>query len=126
MRHPPPAGPWLVLLALAGACSPPPPASLAAEISCVPEASPLRQRCTVRLRDRATDRAVEDARVTLTADMPSMPLVHSVAPVAATPGPGPGTYQGTLELEMAGRWVVAVRVQGPVADQLTHTLDIAP
>jgi len=119
-------GAWLALLALGGACGAPSPASVAAEVSCVPEASVLRQRCTVRLSDRRTGRALEGATVTLTADMPSMPLAHSVPPVTATPGDRPGTYQGALELEMTGRWVVAIRVKGPVNDQLTHTLDVSP
>jgi hypothetical protein len=114
---------WLALAAVA-ACAAPPPGSVDAEVACAPEGSPLRQRCTVRLSDRKTGRAVEGATVTLTADMPSMPLAHSVRPVAATAGPRPGTYRGILELEMAGRWVVAIRLEGPVKDQLTHTLDV--
>jgi hypothetical protein len=92
-------------------------------VSCVPATHALRQRCAVTLTDRVTGRRVEGATVTLSADMPSMPLAHTVRPVTATPGP-PGTYSGVLELEMAGRWVIAVRIGGPVNDQLTHTLDI--
>jgi hypothetical protein len=113
----------LALGALA-ACAAPPPASVAAVVTCAPAESPLRQRCTVRLSDRRSGRAIEGATVTLTADMPSMPLAHGVRPVAATAGAQRGTYQGTIELEMAGRWVVAIRIEGPVRDQLTHTLDV--
>lgn len=116
---------WLVLGALAASCAPPPPAAVAAEVSCSPEGSALRQRCRVRLTDRRNGRPVEGATVTLQADMPSMPLAHSVRPVVATPL-GSGTYQGTLELEMVGRWVVAVRIAGPVSDQVTHALDVNP
>ncbi|HEV8309118.1 MAG TPA: FixH family protein [Methylomirabilota bacterium] len=117
--------PLLLLLGAVGlGCSPPPPAAVAVEVACAPEATPLRQRCRVRLTDRHTGRAVEGATVTLAAEMPSMPLLHRVRPVTAAPGPQPGTYQGTLELEMAGRWVVAVRISRPLNDQVTHTLDV--
>src|SRR5262249_23122367 len=88
----------LLLGALTLGCTPPARAWTAAEIACAPEAQPLRQRCTVRLTDRRTGRPVDGAAITLTADMPSMPLGHSVRPVTATPGPQAGTYQGTLEL----------------------------
>ncbi len=111
---------------LAAGCAAPPPTSVAAEVTCAPETSALRQRCAVRLTDRRTGHPVEGATVTLSADMPSMPLAHAVRPVTATAGPRAGAYVGTLELEMAGRWVVAVRIAGPVNDQVTHTLDVNP
>lgn len=107
-------------------CAPPAPASITAEVACAPEANVLRQRCRVRLTDRRTGRPVEGATVTLTADMPSMPLAHSVRPVTATPDAPAGTYQGTLELEMAGRWVIAARIAGPVQDQVTHPIEVTP
>jgi hypothetical protein len=116
----------LLLCALGAACSPPAPPAVAVDVSCAPAGSPLRQRCSVRLTDRRTGGAVPGATVTLHADMPSMPLAHGVRPVPARPGPGAGTYEGTLDLEMAGRWVVAVRVTGPVNDQVTHVLDVGP
>jgi len=112
------------MVLLATGCTPPPPMSLAAVVSCAPEARPLRQRCTVRLSDRRTGRAVTGAAVTLHADMPSMPLAHNVPPVTAAPGPQPGTYQAVLELDMTGRWVIAVRVAAPVRDQLTHVIEV--
>lgn len=114
----------LVVVLLAPACSPPTPLALAVGVSCAPDTDALRQRCTVTLTDRRTARRVEGATVTLEADMPSMPLAHSVRPVRAVPGPEPGTYHGTLELAMTGRWVIAVRVAGPLRDQVTHTIDV--
>lgn len=117
----------LVLLgAFTAACTPPAPGSVAAEVACVAESSALRQRCRVRLTDRRTGRPVEGATVTLTADMPSMPLAHSARPITAAPAGAAGTYQGMLELEMAGRWVVAVRIAGPVQDQVTHPIEVNP
>lgn len=114
----------LALLALAAGCLPPGPPSVRAELSCVPEGAVLRQRCTVTLTDRRTGQGVGGATVTLHADMPSMPLVHAVRPVTATPGARAGSYHGTLELEMSGRWVIAVRIAGPVNDQITHILEV--
>ena len=114
----------LILALLAAACSPPTPAALDVRVACAADGRVLRQRCTVRLADRRTGRPLEGATVSLHADMPSMPLAHSVPPAAATPGVEPGTYQGVLELEMAGRWIIAVRIAGPVRDQVTHTIDV--
>lgn len=114
----------LVLALLPSACSPPAPRALDIRVSCAPEGHALRQRCAVTLTDRRTGRPVEGAAVSLHADMPSMPLAHSVRPVTATRGSPAGTYHGTLELEMTGRWVIAVRVAGPVHDQVTHAIDV--
>jgi hypothetical protein len=93
-------------------------------LTCRPEAGWLRYQCAVTLTERKDGRPIEGASVTLTADMPSMPLVHNVAPAAATPGPRPGTYVASLQLEMAGRWVVTIRVTGPAADAVTHDLEV--
>ena len=114
----------LLLAALFAACSPPTPMSLAVQVSCVPETQVLRQRCTVKLTDRNTGGPVKGATITLHADMPSMPLAHSVPPAAATAGTEPGTYHATLQLAMLGRWVIAVRIAGPVNDQATHAIDV--
>jgi hypothetical protein len=113
-----------LLLAVAAACAAPAPPSLAVEVACVPETHVLRQLCTVTLTDRGTGRPVEGARLILTADMPSMPLVHNVPPATALAGGRPGTYHGTLQLEMAGRWVVTVRVTAPVTDQFTQAIEV--
>jgi hypothetical protein len=107
-----------------GACAPPAPPALEARVLCAAEGHPLRQACTVTLAERGTGRPVEGARLTLSADMPSMPLQHRVKPAPAAPAAAPGTYRATLELEMPGRWVVAVRVTAPVSDQFTHALDV--
>lgn len=116
-------GAWILAAAFGAACSAPAPASLNAEISCKPEAQRLRTRCTVALTERGTGRRVDGAVVTLHADMPSMPLSHRVQPVEARPV-GEGRYQGSLELEMAGRWVVSARVTKPVSDQFTRVVDV--
>lgn len=114
---------WIAAAALGAACSAPAPAALSAEISCVPEAQRLRQRCTVVLTERGSGRRVDGAAVTLHADMPSMPLSHHVRPVEGRPA-GRGAYRGTLALEMTGRWVISARVTRPVSDQFTRVVDI--
>ena len=114
---------WLVAAAIGAACSAPGPPSLNAVISCKAEAERLRQRCTVVLTERETGRPVDDTAIRLHADMPSMPLSHHVPPVDARPV-GRGTYQGTLELEMPGRWVISARLTRPVSDQFTLVVDI--
>lgn len=58
------------------------------------------------------------AKVTLGADMPSMPMAHSVRPVTAKPGNTPGEYRAQLDLEMTGEWAVKLRLSGPVRDVL--------
>jgi hypothetical protein len=112
------------ILALGTGCSPPPPQAVNVALQCVPEGDVLHQRCTVHLTDRRTGRGVGGATITLLADMPSMPLVHSLAPVTAVPDSPPGTYRGTLTLQMAGRWVVVVRIAGPIRDQSAHVIDV--
>jgi hypothetical protein len=114
----------VVVAALVSGCSPPPPQAVSVALQCTAESHPLRQRCTVQVTDRGTGRGVAGATITLLADMPSMPLVHALPPVTAAPESPPGTYRATLTLEMAGRWVVQVRIAGPIADQTTHVIDV--
>lgn len=114
---------FVFALVLAG-CGSPSPSPLKAELTCAPEKVWLRYHCSVILADRKSGQPVEGASVVLTADMPSMPLVHNVAPASATPGARPGTYQAAIQFEMAGRWVITIRVTGPVADALSHDLEV--
>jgi hypothetical protein len=69
--------------------------------------------CLIRLQP-----PVEGARVTMSADMPSMPLAHQVRPVQAQPTKTPGEYRARLELEMTGEWAVKLRLSGAVRDVL--------
>lgn len=59
------------------------------------------------------------ASVTVSADMPSHPMVHNVRPVKAKPGKNPGEYLARLALDVHfGEWAVKLRLAGPVRDQL--------
>lgn len=72
--------------------------------------------CTVRLMRGG--QPLQGAGVTVGADMPSMPMAHSVKPAKAKPGAKPGEYKFRLELEMLGEWTLKLRLAGPVRDQL--------
>ena len=63
------------------------------------------------------------ARISVGADMPSMPMAHNVKPVKATPADRPGEYRATLDLDMQGEWAVKLRLSGPVRDLLVLHYD---
>lgn len=112
---------WLAVLVLVIGCESPPRATLTAEARCDPERG-LRRRCSVQLAE--ADRPLTGATVTLSADMPSMPLAHHVPPVTCAPGQAPGSYVGALDFEMPGRWMLGIRVAGPRSDYLTREVEI--
>ena len=60
--------------------------------------------CVVRLARAGAPLA--GAQVSIGADMPSMPMAHSIKPVKAKPGGKPGEYEARLDLEMAGEWAL--------------------
>ena len=72
--------------------------------------------CVVRLARSGAPLA--GAQVAIGADMPSMPMAHNIKPVKAKAGGKPGEYEARLDLEMAGEWVLKLRLSGPVRDQL--------
>ena len=69
--------------------------------------------CVIRLQP-----PMDGVQVTMSADMPSMPMAHQVRPVKAQPTKKPGEYRARLELEMTGEWAVKLRLAGAVRDQL--------
>jgi hypothetical protein len=72
--------------------------------------------CAIRI-DRGGE-PVSGLRITMGADMPSMPMAHHVKPTRAKPGKAAGEYRARLDLEMGGEWAVKLRLAGPVRDQL--------
>ena len=87
-----------------------------AELTCVPAGDRFAYDCTIHLSRGG--QPLPGATITVTADMPSMPMAHQVRPVAARPGAAPGEYEARLQLEMFGEWAVRLRLDGPVRDQL--------
>ena len=93
------------------------------DLGCEPTEVSFTYLCTLVIAD-PTGKPVEGAQVTLSADMPSMPMAHNVAPVKAQPVPGQaGSYQGRLVLEMTGEWVVRLRFDAPRPDIVVRKLD---
>jgi hypothetical protein len=57
-------------------------------------------------------------RISVSADMPSMPMQHNTAPVEAAPAKTPGEYRARLDLEMPGEWAVKLRLSGALREVL--------
>lgn len=93
------------------------------ELECASFGDGPQLECLVRLRT-ADGAPLRDAQVTLGASMPSMPMAHSVRPVAAGATERPGEYRGVLRLEMTGVWAVQVDVGGSVRDRVVRSLRI--
>ena len=87
-----------------------------AKLDCAYTGKDFTYDCKIRI-ERAGE-PLEGAQITIGADMPSMPLAHTVKPVRAQATKTPGEYRARLELEMTGEWAVKLRLAGPVRDQL--------
>jgi hypothetical protein len=87
-----------------------------ADLSCKATGTDFVFDCTIRLSRGG--KPLEGARITVGADMPSMPMAHNIRPVKAQPARAPGEYRAQLDLEMLGVWAVKLRLAGPVRDQL--------
>jgi hypothetical protein len=93
------------------------------ELTCQPTPTFMVYVCTIGIADPA-GKPVEGADMTVSADMPSMPMAHNVKPAKATPVAGqPGTYQSRLELEMLGEWAVKVQLKAPRPDVVVRKFD---
>ena len=86
---------------------------LKAQMECTPTGTDFVYDCVIHLKP-----ATAGVQITIGADMPSMPMAHNVKPVKAKPGKVPGEYRAQLDLEMAGDWVVKLRLSGAVRDVL--------
>jgi YtkA-like len=96
---------------------------LRVDLGCQPTEIALTYLCTLDISD-AAGKPVDGAAITLSADMPSMPMAHNVRPVKAEPvADQPGRYHGRLTLEMLGEWAVKLRVESPRPDVLIRKLD---
>jgi hypothetical protein len=71
-----------------------------------PSGTTLQYDCSIMLTNARTSEPLGGVTLTVGADMPSMPMMHNVRPVAATPGAQAGTYQARLTLEMHGDWAL--------------------
>ena len=105
-----------------------PAAALAGErpavnVDCRPTGERLVFHCTFDVMGRKSRRPVEGAAFKVGADMPSMAMAHNVEPIRPAPVPGkPGSYQGTLALEMLGDWALKITFDAPVRDVVIRKL----
>ena len=103
---------WLILVVLFSS----PAASAqktAAKLDCKYTGKDFVYDCVIRL-----DPPAEGVHVTVSADMPSMPMAHNIKPVKAGQTKILGQYRARLDLEMTGEWAVKLRLGGTVRDQL--------
>jgi hypothetical protein len=91
---------------------------VAASVDCKAAAGKFVYDCIIKLSNARTSAPLEQASLTVGADMPSMPMAHNVRPVIAKATGTPGEYQARLTLEMHGDWAVRLKIGGPLKDQL--------
>ena len=97
-----------------------------ADVACSPTPTALQYDCIIKLTNARTNEPLSGVTLTVGADMPSMPMMHNVRPVAATPGAQPGTYQARLLLEMHGDWALQLNLSGRLRDRVVTTLRFDP
>ena len=97
-----------------------------ADVACRPTATVLQYDCAITLTHARTSEPLSGATLTVGADMPSMPMMHNVRPVKATPGEKSGTYQVNLTLEMHGDWALQLNVSGLLRDRVVAILRFEP
>ena len=97
-----------------------------ADVACQPAADILQYDCTIRLMNSRTNEPLTGVTLLVSADMPSMPMMHNVRPVKATPGQESGTYQTRLVLEMHGDWALQLNLSGPVRDRVVVNIRFDP
>jgi hypothetical protein len=89
-----------------------------AEVRCTPAGPALTYDCLIRLTHARTGAPLKGARLTVGAEMPSMPMAHNVKPVAARPANESGLYRARIEVEMTGEWVLELKLSAPFRDQI--------
>ncbi len=119
----------LCVVAALAACLPVPASAQVrakADVACQPTGTVLQYDCTIALTNARTSEPLGGVTLTVGADMPSMPMMHNVRPVAAAPGERPGTYRARLLLEMHGDWALQLNLSGPLRDRVVTILRFEP
>jgi hypothetical protein len=93
-----------------------------AAVSCVSTGKMLEYDCTIKLANLRSGEPISGVTVSVGADMPSMPGMHSVRPAKATEGSEKGVYQVRLVLEMHGDWAVQLDLSGAMRDRVISML----
>jgi hypothetical protein len=97
-----------------------------ADVTCRPASDKLQYDCVIRLTNARTSEPLTGITLTVGADMPSMPMMHNVRPVQATPGQEAGVYLARIVLEMHGDWALQLNMSGPVRDRVIKTMRFEP
>lgn len=79
---------------------------------------PLEREALITAKD-AQGGPIAGARIEVSVDMPSMPMMHRIPTMVAQPGGDPGTYHARFTLEMAGDWAAQIEMKSP---QRTRTV----
>ena len=95
-----------------------------AGVACKAADEKLVYDCMIVLTNKSSGEPIPDAKILVTASMPSMPMAHNVAPVTATAMGEPGNYHARLTLEMHGEWALTIDVSGPLRDRLVEKLQL--
>jgi len=85
-----------------------------AKVDCKAAGDKYVYDCMIRLSQDG--KPLTGVEVTVGADMPTMPMAHSVKPAKAKPGKDPGMYHVRIELEMHGEWALKLQLSGAVRD----------
>jgi len=97
-----------------------------ADVACNTTGTALQYDCTIRLTNSKTNQPLDGVTLTVGADMPSMPMMHNVRPVPATPGAQPGSYRARILLEMHGDWALQLNLSGPARDRVVANMRFEP
>jgi hypothetical protein len=97
-----------------------------ADVACRPTGTVLQYDCTITLTNARSNEPLNGVALTVGADMPSMPMMHNVRPVAAAPGAQAGTYQARVTLEMHGDWALQLNLSGPMRDRVVTIIRFDP
>ena len=93
-----------------------------ADVSCQPGAVKMQYDCIIKLANSRTNEPLSGLTLTVGADMPSMPGVHSVRPATATEDSDKGTYRARIVLEMHGDWALQLNLSGSIRDRVVKVL----
>jgi YtkA-like len=91
-------------------------------VTCKVTDEALAYDCTFKLANARTGAPIDNAELSVGADMPSMPMAHNVRPVTAKATATPGEYAARLTLEMHGDWALRLRIAGPLKDQRVEVM----
>ena len=79
--------------------------------------------CLLHLSGKKNRNAIDGAKVTVKADMPTMPGAHNIPAATAAPAGKPGAYSFRMHLDMYGIWAVKVTVTGPLRDIVVQKIE---